>query len=359
MIDFSNYKYCPILCVRPAEMVALEELPEKDKDKMLPIILCRPWVNSKQLKNTFDKISDAIGDRFWIADIDNLYERGTSAEREVHRELDELKVSDFGYLNWCEKIKSIPQAIPTLQLEDPDELEEQIDYFLNLGRGIVVRFTPNTISRVTQILSVISSKQVQNLCVILDYEHISFGPRRDVNEHAAQVLGVLSQVEAITPAAKAIVSATSFPSSFKDLENQTIYERALYNTLQQAAIMPLIYSDRGSARAERLGGGGGDAIPPRIDYPDREAWYFVRKENEEKMAGYRNAAKDIMRAAYWNSDLDIWGTNMIKAAAGGDSSAIKSPARSSAVRINIHLHQQLFYDNPDELLDTDDEWKDI
>ena len=162
MVDFNNYKYCPILCVRPAEMVALEELPEKDKDKILPVILWRPWVNSKRLQNTFDKISDAIGDRPWIADIDNLYERGTSAEREVHKELDELKVSDFGYSNWCEKIESLSQAIPTLQLEDPDELEEQIDYFLNLGRGIVVRFTPNTISRVTQVLSVISSKQVRN-----------------------------------------------------------------------------------------------------------------------------------------------------------------------------------------------------
>ena len=93
-------------------------------------------------------------------------------------------------------------------------------------------------------------------------------------------------------------------------------------------------------------------------YPARDTWYFVRKEDEEKTLGYREAARDIMKAAYWNSGLDIWGTKMIKAAAGGDKSAIKSPARSTAVRINLHLHQQLFYDSPDDLLDTDDEWTD-
>ena len=59
---------------------------------------------------------------------------------------------------------------------------------------------------------------------------MSSGAKRDVNEHAAQVLGVLSQVAAITPSATAIVSTTSFPSSFRGLEDQPIYERSLYNT---------------------------------------------------------------------------------------------------------------------------------
>ncbi len=44
-------KYIPILSIRPAEMVALENLPEHDKDLMLPVIQFRPWVNAAEFQD--------------------------------------------------------------------------------------------------------------------------------------------------------------------------------------------------------------------------------------------------------------------------------------------------------------------
>jgi hypothetical protein len=55
----------------------------------------------------------------------------------------------------------------------------------------------------------------------------------------------------------------------------------------------------------------------------------------------------------------VWGTQMIERTALGDPDAITSPVRATAARINIHLHRQLFYDDPGAgLYDTDEEWTD-
>lgn len=50
--DNFPYKYAPILAISPAEMTALEELPDKDKDIMLPIIPLKGWVGSQRLENS-------------------------------------------------------------------------------------------------------------------------------------------------------------------------------------------------------------------------------------------------------------------------------------------------------------------
>jgi hypothetical protein len=49
---------------------------------------------------------------------------------------------------------------------------------------------------------------------------------------------------------------------------------------------------------------------------------------------------------------------MIERTAAGDTSAISSPARSTAARINLHLHLQSFYDDPAAAEETDEEWED-
>ena len=127
----------------------------------------------------------------------------------------------------------------------------------------------------------------------------------------------------------------------------------------------MIYSDRGSARADRITGGGG--IPsPRIDYPLPNDWRFVREEFDdyanpyegEKEMLYTRAANTIMDQGYWNPELHVWGTQMIELTGKGDEFGIRSAMKSTSVRINIHLHQQLYYDSPIELMDTDEDWED-
>ena len=54
--------------------------------------------------------------------------------------------------------------------------------------------------------------------------------------------------------------------------------------------------------------------------------------------------------------LRVWGTQMIERTANGDPTAIKTPARSTAVRINLHLQRQTFFNDPIGLYDTEDDW---
>jgi hypothetical protein len=49
---------------------------------------------------------------------------------------------------------------------------------------------------------------------------------------------------------------------------------------------------------------------------------------------------------------------MIELTSKGDEFGIASPSAATTVRINIHLHRQLYYDSPVELTDTDEDWED-
>jgi hypothetical protein len=47
---------------------------------------------------------------------------------------------------------------------------------------------------------------------------------------------------------------------------------------------------------------------------------------------------------------------MIERTAAGDTSAIGSPQKATAARINLHLQRQTFYDSPAAAEDTDEDW---
>lgn len=127
----------------------------------------------------------------------------------------------------------------------------------------------------------------------------------------------------------------------------------------------MIYSDRGGARAAKLSGGG--AIPPpRIDYALKNDWRFIRKEfldsqnvaRGEKERLYKEAAIEMLNSDYWIDGLKLWGVQMIEKTSEGDEFGITSPNRATAVRINLHLYQQLHYNDMLENLDTDEDWVD-
>ncbi len=133
-IDFSSFEYIPILAIRPAEMSALEELPQKDIDLILPIFPLKGWVGSNHLDNTLERIKKSISNRPWIADIDKFFSRSEtvldnngSYKRPVFEEVDNLLDSKNGYQNWFEFLQNIPEAVPTLQLEDLNELLPQLE----------------------------------------------------------------------------------------------------------------------------------------------------------------------------------------------------------------------------------------
>jgi hypothetical protein len=137
------------------------------------------------------------------------------------------------------------------------------------------------------------------------------------------------------------------------VSDQPIYERRLFDTLLDTD--RLIYSDRGSARVERQTGGGGQPAP-RIDYPLFDLWDFYRSDDLVGFPGYQQQAINVMTGGNWNPALRVWGTQMIERTAAGDMSAIGSPQKATAARINLHLQLQAFYGAPDAAEDTDEDW---
>lgn len=364
-----HYKYSPILSLRPSEINALEELTEKDKGLIFPIILLRGWVASKKLENSIPRIQKAFGEQRFALDIDASFLDETKKiageyTRDVFREIQALLSPTDGYNNWFEYLTRIAQAVPVLQLGDISQLDSQVDKLASLNRGLVVKFDITTMLHAQTVFRSLSAKNVQDLFIVFDYGQVD----RDILTRAAAIIGGIQQAHTTLPTALFAISCSSFPSAFSPYNNgeNSIYERMLFNQVHnQLPTMRMLYSDRGSVRSERAGGGG---IPsPRIDYPLKNQWRFVRKEyadpkkpeEDEKIELYTEVAQEVMNADYWISGLHVWGTQMIELTSKGDGAGIDSPTKATAVRINLHMHQQVCYDETDAtLLDTEEDWID-
>lgn len=374
---FSNstfvYRYTPILAISPAEMSAIEELPEKDKNLILPVFPLRGWVGSQKLDNTLKRIEKAIGTRFWIANIDESFLTdnkeflltGKYPPRDVFNEIEQLINPHNGYENWCNFIDGNPSAIPTVLWGSSKELSSQIEKLNSVGRGLVLIISPKTNqSQIQEAFRVISDLKSTNVFVMLDFGQVSSSMLSLVENISNQLHSVSSTIQASLYS----ISASSFPSSFSGYNHaeNSIYERNVFNKVRELCRgLNLVYSDRGSARADKINGGGG--VPsPRIDYPLKNEWKFIRKEFEdwngpadgEKEELYSNIAKELMDQDYWMPNLRLWGTQLIELTSKSDEFGINSPIKATAARINIHLHTQLHYDSVTEAVDTDDDWID-
>lgn len=352
---FEEVPYLPFLSLRPAEMRALQELPDKTKDRLLPLVHLRPWTTAHQLQSATDRLHEAYGTRPTVLAVGADAAAGTP--RPVHNDLAALRISDGGYQNWCEFIESSGNEhyIPAVQIEAIDHIEEQVVKFHRLARGLVVIIPKGALLGLSALCATVArcTDGGVHTCFVIDEEVAS----RDPLQRAAVLVPYVRLIQSACPAAHISVSGSSFPDNFKSVTSQEIYERTLFDEIaKQVGRNRMIYSDRGSARVERQQGGGG--LPaPRIDYPQAGTWRFYRSELEG-FAGYQEQARTLCNAEprVFDDLLRIWGTLMIERTAHGDTSAIKTPARSTAVRINIHLQKQAFFNDPIGLYDTEDDW---
>ncbi len=357
MPDFNDLTYLPLLTVRPAELRALQELPERDKDRLLPFFLLRPWGAAHQLQAALDKLSAVYGDRPFVLDL-APEEEPADTPRPVHEQLTALRDPANGYANWSTFIGLHNNFVPALQLADPAQFDLQAARLLDLERGLVVRFPRAALatSRLyAQRLGAITGGG-DGICFVLDYERAT----RDLLGRQVEAVGLIQRILEVAPRATISIAASSFPDGFVGLESQEIFERLLFNGVRaQIGGEQLVYGDRGSARAERQLGGGG-APSPRIDYAMPLSWQFFRSgDGGARLAAYQALADEAIDSPHWDPALRLWGTQMIERTALGDPDAIISPVRATAARINIHLHRQLFYDDPpDALYETDEDWSD-
>lgn len=371
---FSNCKYIPILAISPAEMAALEQLPDKDKDQIIPLFPLKGWAGAHRLESTIKRIKTSISDRTWIADIEITFLTknkifmftGKHPDTPIYSEIKDLLNPEGGYDNWFQFIANEESAIPCIRHEDLSSIHEQIHKLSSLNRGLVLRINPDEHNREkhNKILEALAPTEQEEILVIYDLE--------DIDENYGEKLALLElfmkEAKRAIPNIALSVSSSSFPSGFSGRERgeNSIYERALFNRIStNGNFKPLIYSDRGSARAQKRDGGAGTP-PPRIDYPLKKDWMFVRREVEDnapnskarRKEAYIDIAKEVMSEGYWLPELRLWGTQQIEITAEGSDYGINSAQKSTAVRINIHLFVQLHYDTKAEEIDTDEEWTD-
>ncbi|AWC93609.1 TPA: beta family protein [Morganella morganii subsp. morganii] len=368
---FDNYSYIPILSLKPAEMAALEELPYKDKNLILPLISLKKWANSKSLIKSVERIKKAFGDNYWIADLDKEFfelakERMDSDDSPVYHEFVSLSDPTDGYLNWTSFISKYDNIIPTIQIGDIDNFELQLNSLLKTNKPLVIRFEffgKNTITTSTfrEVIKKISKVSFNNgLLIILDYGDVN---RLNLIEYY-KYSNMIKQLYSLLGNVYFCISGTSFPYHFAGSYRGEIpiYERLIYNKIiGDCEGIKLIYSDRGSTRALKNEGGGGTP-PPRIDYPLKNDWRFIRKELDsnlyDKEQLYQNAAIEMIKMDYWDNSLRLWGVQMIEKTSIGDPYGITSASRATAVRINIHIYQQLHYMDKLNLIDTEEDWVD-
>ena len=366
---FENIEYIPILGLKPAEMAALQELPGKDKDSLLPLIPLKKWANSGSLEKSFKRIEKAFGHRPIILDLDKEYlSTCKSEDTGVSSEFLGLCNPEEGYKNWVSLFKQYPNYIPVLQIKDVGELSAQLDSFIELECPIVLRLELGLkvdkkldIEYFIDALKILLAKKsyIKDLLIILDYGDFS---RKDlINYHRYR--SIIEWFSKNFPLVSISISGTSFPYLFTGSYRGEIpiYERQIYNKISsELTDIQLIYSDRASTSAGKLGGGG-QRPPPRVDYPLKNDWRFIRKEDDdyEPRYLYQEACREIIKSEYWNKDLRLWGVQMIEETSLKDPYGITSPQKATAVRINIHLYLQLHYSENLDDLDTDEDWEDL
>lgn len=353
---FDTIRYAPIIEVRPAEMMALETLPEKDKGLLSPILKLRPWASALELDKSVSRIKAAFGNRscfLALAELDFA-----DATRPVHHDLRALTNPANGFEAWRSYFLNPEhsQFIPCAQITHPEEFELQVQGFASLGKGLGIIIESDALPYAEIIAERLARAKIgKDVLFVLDYGKQGPG----VVKNAPLIKERLDNLSRIVPGVTLAISCSSFPDSFVGIDAQAIYERQAFNIVKAAVHYPVVFSDRGSARAERQLGGGG-APAPRVDYADDNWWYFYRSDDKAKtrLSQYQEMAKNVMRSARWDPNLRVWGTQMIERTALGEENAITSPPRATAARINIHLHRQLHYGDRAGLYDTEDEWVD-
>ncbi|MDE2739391.1 MAG: beta family protein [Paracoccaceae bacterium] len=360
MKDFSSYKYCPTLAVRPSEIKGLEFLPDETKGRLLPCFLLAPWANSKTLERTVERIEQAFKNRHYLLDIDHDYTISNS-ESPPQEKLISLKNSSGNYQNWIEFISQSNCIVPCVQVKNQNfsEIRLQLEEFRKLDRRFCLRIERLRFpSNLDEIVEAVSESGTADFIILLEG-----GWARDPLTLTAWFDGVLNgDLQKIDADVPAIISSTSMPKNFSQFEGISkvpIKSRDLFEDIQRKKNRPIfIYGDWGSTRPR-------DppqiySLPlPRIDYPQNKFWYIVRNKNRNWT--YEDLAIEIINQTdVWKGDLGVWGEEMIQSTSITEKIGINTPQKNVAARVNLHLHLQAWFNQEHELIDKEfeDEWVD-
>lgn len=354
--------YVPTLAVRPSEMNGLEMLPGPTKDRLCPIFLLAPWVNSAVLDNSLKRIGRAFSNRGYFLDLDRHYQydrdNPTSAQAEFRR----LFEAQGDYSNWLDFIEAEESVHPCIQMsgQDEGELVRQIERVREMGRRFCVRIEMRQMpENLNYAVSALRRFGAADFIIAIDAGWVR---NADVNAAAADMLGLINgPLDVLDSNVPLIISLTTIPKTFNDIEGVNIVEfdnrRIVEQVRRQCNFYRVAYGDWGSTRPRTYEHARRPL--PRIDYPVESQWLFARGRNSNW--DYSDAARAINETPEWNENrgLNIWGERMIEMTAVDSNLGINTPQKNVASRVNIHLHRQAFYGETDlGGLNLDEPWED-
>ena len=354
MTEFTR-RYYPTVCIRRAEMKAMEKLPESEKSKMLPIVLLAPWLNSIEFSNTFRIIDKSIGPTPIIVDLDRYFHSSSVLpSRQFFKNLFDPQT---GPIHWMELIESRENYIPCIQLHGvhSDVIAQQIQFYSRLNRGFVLRLEIGRQYDVTAIVKLVSENIDNDILIIIDYGYSNQSEIVELN-----ISNWMDKFLALSHSLRFVISGSSFPNSFSEFDDfadsKTISARLIYDNLSQKyGNYNFFYGDWASTKPRTYDGGGSKPLP-RIDFPTSNRWIIARsKENEWD---FQQAAEMVTRLPEWQSRPMVWGTGMIEKAAKGLPGGISTGPQAIASRVNIHLYLQNNFGSPTPSTGPQGKWVD-
>ena len=357
MVDLIQ-QYVPTVFMRGAEFQALGALPSSQKDLLTPIFHLKPFMNSKLLENSLEKIDNAFGARPFFLDLDPYY-----VVKDLTRNADysfaQLRDSADAHQNWVDYIVDLPNALPCLQVAgvSSDELVEQAEKFSDLGKPFIVKILRGMGSGPNSILSELLDRvEHSNYAILLDR-----GYDRDILsgfEWASGILHIIRQRRGddIT----CIITGSSFPRDFSGFMGSSpgtvgILERTLFDQVHlRFPTMSLIYGDWASSRPPSEGGGAKPYV--RVDLPTPTSWRIYRHPTEypsdadrdlqraHAASFYSEVCRWVLKDPDFLKEVDLWGYQQVIATAESTSGPIQTPYAATATRINIHLFRQAHHE---------------
>lgn len=347
--------YVATLCIRPAELSGLKELPGGTKDRLTPLVLLAPWLATSPLSKAIDKFEAAFPDRPYFLDVDRYYKH-EGVDNEARLALAELVKKPANLGVWFELLASYPNANPCLLLSGATVATalSQIKWARENNRQFCLRFDLSSGGAgfpefIPALLDVLGEEGAVDYSVVFD-----FGLVGDALEMAAVATGfVKTFFSKISSTIPIVLTCTSFPTDFTvfdGIDQRKFTNRRLLGQVRKATNHPkLIYGDWGSTRPRSYK--RANSPKARIDYPTDDGWVIARDNG--KPITFPEAAKRIVASPDWSGKLGVWGEQLIEGAAIGQELAIDTMPKMYSARINIHLHRQAFYGilPPPEALD--------
>ena len=361
--------YFPAFTIRESEIKGFERLAGPTKDHMFPIVSLQAWPRAKnglpsQVQRSVDKLAEASGGRPLALDLAAPRADLASPAGVLGRgEMEALHDVSDGCRNWAEFIADTAH-IPVFQwVSDASQATLQFDRLISLGRSIVFRFRRSQNWNLPQLQLLPKAKFAgHSILVVLDSEQISRSADLTVIGNGVQQ-AALSIAQHLDQASLSfVVIGSSFPAEFASIHPEyaemPIRERQLHAMLNPSppllqAGIDLRYGDYAGVFA--------DEKPtafkgrPRVDLACPTQWIYHRRPETE---GYGSAAQLVVGSSHWDEALMCWGAQEIRRAAAGNLQGLGSGTPWTAIRINMHLHQQAHFESGAAGGPQEEEWQD-